>query len=76
MTVAGEKGADGNKKVDDGETIDVNSPLYVHASEYPKQVQENDMLHDNNYNEWKQEMVNFLLMENKMRLVDNTIKKP
>src|SRR4051812_41112369 len=74
--MAGEKGGDGSKKVEDGETIDVHSPLYVHPSEYPKQVQVNDMLNDNNYNEWKQEMVNFLLAKNKMGLVDGTIKKP
>ena len=74
--MAGEKRGDGSKKVEDVETIDVNSPLYVHPSEYPKQVQVNDMSNDNNYNKWKQEMVNFLVVKNKMGLVDGTIKKP
>ncbi|XP_023755323.1 uncharacterized protein LOC111903801 [Lactuca sativa] len=72
--MTGEKG-DTSKKPE-GETIDANSPFYIHPSDYPKQMQVNDMLNDNNYNEWKQEMTNFLLAKNKMRLIDDTIKKP
>ena len=72
--MTGEKG-DGSKKPE-GETIDVNSPFYIHPSDYPKQMKVNDILNDNNYNEWKQEMTNFLLAKNKMGLIDDTIKKP
>lgn len=36
----------------------------------------NDMLNDNNFNDWKQEMMNFLLAKNKMGLIDGSIKKP
>ncbi|XP_023757972.2 uncharacterized protein LOC111906436 [Lactuca sativa] len=39
-------------------------------------MQVNDMLNDNNYNEWKHEMTNFLLAKNKIGLIDGTIKKP
>ncbi|XP_023745024.1 uncharacterized protein LOC111893187 [Lactuca sativa] len=73
--MAGEKG-DGSKKPEGGETIDTNSPYYIHASDYPKQMQVNDVLNDNNYNEWKQKMRNFLLAKNKMGLVDGSIEKP
>ncbi|XP_076937402.1 uncharacterized protein LOC143605019 [Bidens hawaiensis] len=40
-------------------TIDPNSPYYIHASDYPRQMQVNDALNDNNYNDWVQEMTNF-----------------
>ena len=73
--MAGEKG-DGSKKPEGRETIDTNSPYYIHASDYPKQMQVNDVLNDNNYNEWKQKMRNFLLAKNKMGLVDGSIEKP
>lgn len=72
--MTGEKPEGSDKK--DNEVIEVNSPLYIHPSDYPKQIQVNDLLNDNNYNEWKQEMANFLLAKNKMGLVDGTIKKP
>ena len=73
--MTGEKG-DGSKKSEGGETIDVYSPYYIHASDYPKQMQVNDVLNDSNYNEWKQEMRNFLLAKTKMGLVDGSVAKP
>ncbi|KAL7607534.1 hypothetical protein Lser_V15G19582 [Lactuca serriola] len=73
--MTGEKGDD-SKKPEAGETIDTNSPYYIHASNYPKKMQVNDVLNDNNYNEWKQEMRNFVLAKNKMRLVDGSVEKP
>lgn len=72
--MSGEK-TDGSKTAE-GKTIDTKSPLYIHPSDYPKQMQVNDLLNDNNYNEWKQEMNNFLLAKNKMGLIDGTVKKP
>lgn len=73
--MAGDKPT-GSGKETSGETIDVNSPYYIHPSDYPKQMQVNDVLNDHNYNEWKQEMTNFLLAKNKMGLIDGTIEKP
>ena len=67
--------SDGGKK-QEGEAIDTNSPLYIHPSDYPKQMQVNDILNDNNYNEWRQEMINFLLAKNKMGFINGSIKKP
>lgn len=37
-------------------------------------MQVNDILNDNNFNEWKHEMMNFLLAKNKMTIVDGSIK--
>lgn len=70
--MTGEKG-DGSKK--DGDVIDANSPFYIHPSDYPKQMQVNDILNDNNFSEWKQEMTNFLFAKNKIGLVDGSVKK-
>lgn len=33
-------------------TIDANSPYYIHTSDYPRQMQVNDPLIDNNYIDW------------------------
>ncbi|KAJ9566378.1 hypothetical protein OSB04_002344 [Centaurea solstitialis] len=55
---------------------DVNSPLYIHASDYPKQMHVNDVLTDNNYADWSQEMMNFLFAKNKVGFIDGSIKKP
>ncbi|XP_076887853.1 uncharacterized protein LOC143538116 [Bidens hawaiensis] len=60
----------------DGEAIDHQSPYYIHASDYPKQLHVNDVLRDNNYNDWAQEMTNFLFAKNKIGFVDGSIKKP
>lgn len=63
-------------KGNDGERIGVDSPFYIHASEYPKQIQVNDALTDSNYNDWVQEMRNFLFANNKIGFVDGSIAKP
>ncbi|XP_076960326.1 uncharacterized protein LOC143636678 [Bidens hawaiensis] len=55
---------------------DMNSPFYVHALDYPKQLHVNDILTDNNYSDWSQEMMNFLLAKNKVGLIDGSIQKP
>ena len=31
--------------------IDTSSPYYIHPSDYPKQMQVNDVLNDSNYGE-------------------------
>nr|KAJ0206362.1 hypothetical protein LSAT_V11C500295500 [Lactuca sativa] len=43
-----------------GVASDPKSPFYIHASDYPKQMQVNDTLID-----WSQEMMNFLFAKNK-----------
>ncbi|KAJ0587330.1 putative RNA-directed DNA polymerase [Helianthus annuus] len=72
--MAGNKEAE-NSTNNDG-AVDASSPLYVHPSDYPKQIHVNDNLTDNNYVDWSQEMLNFLFAKNKVGLVDGTIKKP
>lgn len=59
-----------------GVLIDHNSPYYLHPSDFPKQLHVNDVLTDNNYADWSQEMENFLFAKNKFEFVDGTIKKP
>ncbi|GKC43676.1 retrovirus-related pol polyprotein from transposon TNT 1-94 [Tanacetum coccineum] len=63
------------QKKNEGEP-DVNSPLYIHASDYPKQMHVNETLTDNNYSDWSQEMMNFLFAKNKVGFVDGSINKP
>ncbi|XP_076893891.1 uncharacterized protein LOC143546021 [Bidens hawaiensis] len=60
----------------DGVAIDVSSPFYLHPSDYTRQMHVNDLLSDNNYVDWEQEMENFLFAKNKIGFVDGTIKKP
>ncbi|XP_023765437.1 uncharacterized protein LOC111913956 [Lactuca sativa] len=55
---------------------DTNSPLYIHASDYPKQMHVHDTLTDNNYADWSQEMMNFLFAKNKVGFIDGSIQKP
>ena len=55
---------------------DTNSPLYIHPSDYPKQLHVNDVLTDSNYADWSQEMMNFLFAKNKIGFIDGSIKKP
>ncbi|XP_071714381.1 uncharacterized protein [Rutidosis leptorrhynchoides] len=57
-------------------TPDTNSPFYIHASDYPKQMQVNETLNDNNYADWSQEMMNFLFAKNKVGFVDGSLKRP
>ncbi|KAM0044971.1 putative RNA-directed DNA polymerase [Helianthus debilis subsp. tardiflorus] len=66
-------GGEGSKT---GDSIDPNSPLYLHPSDYPRQIQVNDALTDHNFNDWMQEMSNFLFAKNKIGFVDGSIKKP
>ncbi|KAI3521218.1 hypothetical protein L1887_10679 [Cichorium endivia] len=65
-----------DKKSDEVTSIDSNSPYYLHASDYPRQMQVNDVLIDSNYGDWSQEMTNFLFAKNKMGFVNQTIAKP
>lgn len=71
--MTGEKGSGNGNKDEDGPNT--NSPYYVHASNYPKQLHVNDLLNDNNYTDWSQEILNFLFAKNKVGFVDGTIKK-
>ncbi|XP_076945795.1 uncharacterized protein LOC143617003 [Bidens hawaiensis] len=57
-------------------TIDHDSPYYLHPSDFPKQLHVNDVLTDNNFVDWLQEMTNFLFAKNKIDFVDGTITKP
>nr|GEU66079.1 retrovirus-related Pol polyprotein from transposon TNT 1-94 [Tanacetum cinerariifolium] len=68
---------DGGKKTqNEGEMIDHNSLFYLHASDYPKQMHVNDVLTNKNYNDWEQEMMNFMFAKNKTGFIDGSIKKP
>lgn len=64
------------KNKDEGETINHNSPFYLHASDYPKQLHVNDTLTDKNYGDWEQEMMNFLFTKNKTGFIDGSIEMP
>ncbi|XP_021974679.1 uncharacterized protein LOC110869765 [Helianthus annuus] len=56
--------------------LDASSPLYIHPSDYPKQLHVNDNLTDSSYVDWSQEILNFLFAKNKVGLIDGTLKKP
>nr|GEZ39143.1 hypothetical protein [Tanacetum cinerariifolium] len=71
--MAGDKSNDGEGS-SGGITYD--SPYYLHPSDYPKQLHVNEVLTDNNFADWSQEMTNFLFAKNKIEIVDGTIKKP
>ncbi|KAL9996373.1 putative retrotransposon Copia-like protein [Helianthus debilis subsp. tardiflorus] len=60
----------------DAGVLDHNSPYYIHASDYPRQMHVNDPLTDGNYIDWSQEMLNFLFAKNKVGFIDGSIKKP
>ncbi|KAK1415979.1 hypothetical protein QVD17_31767 [Tagetes erecta] len=77
--MAGDKDGKNDEKMsnqNESKSIDPSSPYYIHASDYPRQMQVNDPLTDNNYIDWSQEMTNFLFAKNKMEFVDGTIPKP
>ncbi|XP_023757004.1 uncharacterized protein LOC111905550 [Lactuca sativa] len=59
-----------------GTGIDHSSPFYIHPSDFPKQLHVNEVLTDNNYVDWSQEMEKFLFPKNKFEFIDGTIKKP
>ncbi|KAJ0576817.1 putative retrotransposon gag domain, retrotransposon Copia-like protein [Helianthus annuus] len=67
-------GSDGDKG--GSSMIDFSSPYYLHPSDSPKQPSVNEVLTDGNYNDWAQEMTNFLFAKNKIDFVDGTLKKP
>ncbi|XP_021980369.1 uncharacterized protein LOC110876507 [Helianthus annuus] len=69
------KKSSGNGKTDD-KIINPSSPYYIHPSDLPRQVQVNELLNDNNYNDWIQEMTNFLFSKNKINFVDGSVPKP
>ncbi|GJW96612.1 putative RNA-directed DNA polymerase [Tanacetum coccineum] len=73
-------GDDDQIKNKDGEGyssgITYDSPYYLHPFDYPKQLHVNEVLTDNNFADWSQEMTNFLFAKNKIEFVDGTIKKP
>ncbi|XP_071715272.1 uncharacterized protein [Rutidosis leptorrhynchoides] len=71
--VGAEESSSGKKS---GSAIDTNSPMYIHPSDYPKQMHVNETLTDNKYTDWSQEMMNFLFAKNKVGFVDGSIKKP
>lgn len=54
-------------------TIDVSSPYYLTSSDHPglNFVGEN-LLHDGNYSDWKNVMINALFAKNNMGFVDNS----
>lgn len=54
---------------------DPNSPFYIHPTDYPQQINVNEILSDNNYVDWSREMNEFLLAKNKLGFVDGSITK-
>ncbi|XP_076896895.1 uncharacterized protein LOC143550039 [Bidens hawaiensis] len=58
------------------QNTDHSSPYYLHPSDYPRQMQVNEPLNDNNYLDWSQEMENFLFAKNKISFVDGSLIKP
>lgn len=63
-------------KIREGSTgINHDSPYYLHLYDVPKQLHVNDVLTDNNYTDWSQEMENFFFTKNKFEFVDGTIEK-
>ncbi|GKA96093.1 putative RNA-directed DNA polymerase [Tanacetum coccineum] len=71
-------GDDNQNKNGEGSSggITYDSPYYLHPSDYPKQLHADEVLTDNNFAKWSQEMTNFLFAKNKIEFVDGTIKKP
>nr|GEX20124.1 hypothetical protein [Tanacetum cinerariifolium] len=69
-------GDDNNINEDVGGGITHDSPYYLYPFNYPKQLYVNEVLTENNYADWSQEMKNFLFAKNKVEFVDGTIKKP
>nr|GEV07975.1 hypothetical protein [Tanacetum cinerariifolium] len=72
--MAGDDNQNKNEKGSSG-GITYDSPYYLHPSDYPKQLHVNEVLTDNNFADWSQEMTNFLFAKNKIEFVDGTIKK-
>lgn len=70
-------GGDKDKSVGEGSGggIDHTSSYYLHPSDIPKQLHVNEVLLDSNFNNWIQEMENFLFAK-KIDFVDGTLQKP
>ncbi|XP_023747472.1 uncharacterized protein LOC111895627 [Lactuca sativa] len=58
-------------------TIDVSSPYFLTSADHPglNFVGEN-LLHDGNYSDWKNEMMNALFAKNKVEFIDNSLPMP
>ncbi|XP_076949365.1 uncharacterized protein LOC143621986 [Bidens hawaiensis] len=69
-------GSEDKERKDDEGAVSPDSPYYLHPSDYPRQMHVNDVLTDDNYIDWLQEMQNFLFAKNKIGFVDGSIKKP
>ncbi|GKD93586.1 LTR copia-type gag-polypeptide [Tanacetum coccineum] len=67
---------DNNKNEGGDGGITHDSSYYLNPSDYPKQLHVNEVLTDNNYADWSQDMTNFLFTKNKVKFIDETIKKP
>lgn len=63
-----------NQKKNDG-VPDTNSPFYIHAFDYLKEMHTNETITDN-YTDWFQEMMNFIFAKNKVGFIDGSITKP
>lgn len=68
-------GDDDDPSKKNGCGLNSNSPLYIQASDYPKQIRANDTLTDNKYIDWSQEMINFLFAKDKVGFIDGSIPK-
>lgn len=66
----------GYSKPGSSHTIDHSSLYYLHPSDFSKQLHVNEVLTDGNYDDWVQEMLNFLFSKNKIDFVDGTLEKP
>nr|GEV30596.1 hypothetical protein [Tanacetum cinerariifolium] len=66
---------DNNINKDVGSGITHDSPYYLYPFDYPKQLYVNEVLTENNYADWSQEITNLLFAKNKVEFVDWTIKK-
>ncbi|XP_076933091.1 uncharacterized protein LOC143598878 [Bidens hawaiensis] len=58
------------------QNTDHSSPYYLHPSDFPRQMQVNEPLNDNNYLDWSQEMENFLFAKKKISFVNGSLIKP
>lgn len=65
-----------NKETGGSSTIDVSSPYFLHASDDPGQIFVGELLHDENYGDWVNDMGNALFTKNKMGFVNRTIERP
>ncbi|XP_076941272.1 uncharacterized protein LOC143610768 [Bidens hawaiensis] len=76
--MAGEEDSDSTTVKTQNQTQNTNhsSPYYLHPSDYPRQMQVNEPLNDNNYLDWSQEMENFLFAKNKISFFDGSLIKP